>query len=110
MSEGILITHLVVVGVCELDILNYNKNVLLLHELFLICKKEGNDLHHLDQTIGLSLSTAYTLLCKVLVTNNSRDSQVYNLKCIRFMILYASLMKIYKCQSLSITNRLSDRK
>ena len=55
MSEGILITHLVVVGVCELDIQNYNKNVLLLHELFLICKKEGNDLHHLDQTIGLSL-------------------------------------------------------
>ena len=77
MSEGILITHLVVVGVCELDIQNYNKNVLLLHELFLICKKEGNDLHHLDQTIGLSLNrffTVYTLLCKVLVTNNSRDS------------------------------------
>ena len=77
MSEGILITHLVVVGVCELDIQNYNKNVLLLHELFLICKKEGNDLHLLDQTIGLSLNrffTVYTLLCKVLVTNNSRDS------------------------------------
>ena len=77
MSEGILITHLVAVGVCELDIQNYNKNVLLLHELFLICKKEGNDLHHLDQTIGLSLKcffTVYTLLCKVLVTNNGRDS------------------------------------
>ena len=77
MSEGILITHLVVVGVCELDIQNYNKHGLLLHELFLICKKEGNDLHHLDQTIGLSLNcffTVYTLLCKVLVTTNGRDS------------------------------------
>ena len=77
MTEGILITQLVVVGVCELDIQNYNKHVLLLHELFLICKKEGNDLHHLDQTIGLSLNcffTVYTLLCKVLVTTNGRDS------------------------------------
>ena len=61
MRKGILITYLVPVGVRGFDVQNYNKNVLWLHELFFIYKKEGNDLHHLDQTIGLSLKCFFAV-------------------------------------------------